>query len=135
MVRLRLELLAGETELLGVDDDDEFAGVDVRRVFGSVLAAEDGGDLDRQPADDLVGRVDDEPALLHLVRLRHKCGHDAFISSKEPSDGKNYHKGFRRVVKGARGAWEREQARAKPRRFGRATIEAATDRGPAHSLG
>src|SRR5262249_29547840 len=60
-VGLRLPLLAGEAHLLGVDDDDEVAGVDVRRVVRAVLAAQDGGDLHRQPTDHPVGGVDEVP--------------------------------------------------------------------------
>ena len=74
-VGLRVPLLAGEPDLLGIDDDDELAGVDVRRVFGAVLAAQDVGDLDRQPADDLVGGVDDEPISNNCFFLGHRRRH------------------------------------------------------------
>ena len=89
------QLIAGEAQLRGVDDDHEFAGVEVRRVLGAVFAAQDVGDLHRQPADHLIGRIDDEPALRHLVRLRHKRGHDDFVSLG-PTDRKNHHKAMGR---------------------------------------
>ena len=59
-------------DLFDIDDDDKVPGVQVRRVLGPMLAAEDGGDLHRQPAHDLVGSVDDEPALGNLVRFGHE---------------------------------------------------------------
>src|SRR5207244_2717903 len=58
-----------------VDDNDKLAGVQMRRVLRTMLAAQDGGNLHRQPADDLVGGVDDEPTLLDLVLLGHVGRH------------------------------------------------------------
>src|SRR5262249_44707168 len=76
--------LAGEADLLGVDDDDELAGVHVRRVFGAVLAAQDVGDLDRQPADDLVGGIDQIPTLLHLSLPGHEGAGRHRCSRRDP---------------------------------------------------
>src|SRR5437867_657339 len=39
-VELLVELVARDVDLLGIDDDDEVTGVDVRRVLGLALAAE-----------------------------------------------------------------------------------------------
>src|SRR6188768_359458 len=60
------QLVAGQGDLLGVDDDDEVTGVDVRRVDRLVLAAQQVGTLDREPAQDDVGRVDDVPGALDV---------------------------------------------------------------------
>jgi hypothetical protein len=48
-------------DLLGVDDDDEVAGVDMRRVLRLALAAQGVGDAGRQPAQGLPLGVDDVP--------------------------------------------------------------------------
>ena len=69
MVHLLVELLAGDRDLLGVDDDDEVAGVDVRRVLRLVLAAERVGDLRRETAERLAVGVDDVPVAGDLARL------------------------------------------------------------------
>ena len=53
-----LPLLAAELHLLGVDDDDEIARINMRRVLGTVLAHEQNGDAAGEPADDLVGGID-----------------------------------------------------------------------------
>ena len=60
-------LIAGEDDLLGVDDDDVVAAVDVGRVDRLVLALEAGGDQSGQPADDEAVGVDQDPLLLHLT--------------------------------------------------------------------
>src|SRR4030095_12672433 len=61
-----LGLVAGDADLVGVDDDDEIAGIDVRRVDGFVLAAQAKGDFTGHPAQDLVGRVDHKPLMRHF---------------------------------------------------------------------
>ena len=48
VVHLLLGLVAGHDDLLGVDDDDEVAGVDVGRVDGLALAAQAVGDDGRR---------------------------------------------------------------------------------------
>ena len=67
---LLLELGAGEGDLVGVDDDDEVAGVDVRGEGRLVLAAQEDGGLAREAAEHDVGRVDDVPRARDLARLR-----------------------------------------------------------------
>jgi hypothetical protein len=59
----------GHRDLLGVDDDDEVPGVDVRGVLGLPLAAERVGDLGREPAEGQAGRVHDEPVALAVGGL------------------------------------------------------------------
>src|SRR5437867_3194928 len=66
---LLVELLAGDLDLLGVDDDDEVAGVDVRRVLRRALAAQLVRDLSSQTAEGLALGIDDVPASLDLARL------------------------------------------------------------------
>jgi hypothetical protein len=64
---LLLTLVAGQRDLAGVDDDDEVTGVDVRGEDRLVLAAEQGGGLRGQPAEDDVVGVDDEPLTLDVA--------------------------------------------------------------------
>jgi hypothetical protein len=64
-------LLAGDPDLLRVDDDHEVAGVDVRGVGGLALAAQRVGDARRQPPEGLPLGVHDVPVALDLARL---CG-------------------------------------------------------------
>ena len=67
---LLLELGAGEGDLLGVDDDDEVATVDVRGEGRLVLAAQQDRGLAREAAQHDVRRVDDVPGASDLARLR-----------------------------------------------------------------
>ena len=62
------QLVAGQGDLLGVDDDDEVAGVDVRGEGRLVLAAQQGRGLDGEAAEDDVGGVDDVPLALDVSR-------------------------------------------------------------------
>jgi hypothetical protein len=57
--QLLLALVAGQRDLLGVDDDDEVAGVDVRGEDRLVLAAEERRGLRGEPTEDDVVGVDD----------------------------------------------------------------------------
>ena len=76
VVHLLVELLAGDLNLLGVDDHDEIAHVHVGGEFGLVLAAQANGNLRCQPAQDLVRGVDDEPLAVRVFRLRAICLHN-----------------------------------------------------------
>ena len=69
VVHLVVELVPRHRDLLRVDDDDEVARVDVRRVLRLALAAQHVGDLRREPPQDLAVGVDDVPAALDLARL------------------------------------------------------------------
>jgi hypothetical protein len=71
VIELLVELLACHAHLLGIHDDDEVAGVDMRRVGGLVLAAEGVGNLRRQPPEGLRLGVDHVPVALDLAGL---CG-------------------------------------------------------------
>src|SRR2546421_6377487 len=69
VVDLVVGLVAGDADLFGVDDDDEIAGIDVRRINGLVLAAQAEGDFTGHPSEDLVGRVNHKPLMRHFGRL------------------------------------------------------------------
>src|SRR5262249_41688322 len=56
-------------DLVGVHDDDEVAGVDVRGVARLALAAQAIGDLGRQTPEDLALGVDDVPVARDLALL------------------------------------------------------------------
>jgi hypothetical protein len=76
-------LRAGDAELGGVDDDDEVAGVDVRRVNGLVLAAQTEGSFAGYPSEHLVGGVNHKPLVLHVSglgaeRFRHEISFKRF---------------------------------------------------------
>src|SRR5262245_30859380 len=70
-----VELAAGQPHLLGVDDDDVVAAVDMRRERRLVLALEPHGDDRREPAEHDPLRIDQQPLLALAGRLgREGCG-------------------------------------------------------------
>ena len=69
VVELLVELLAGDRDLLGVDDDHEVAGVHVRRVLRLALAAQRVRDARGETPERLAFGVDEIPALLDLAGL------------------------------------------------------------------
>ena len=69
VVDLLVELAPGEADLVGVDDDDMVAAVDVRGEARLVLAAQDIGDDRREAANDQPFGVDEMPFLLDLGRF------------------------------------------------------------------
>src|SRR5215210_37695 len=69
VVHLRVELVAGDVDLLGVHDHDEVTGVDVRRVLRLALAAQRVGDLRSQTPERLSFGVDEIPAALDFTGL------------------------------------------------------------------
>ena len=70
-IHLFVELFARQHHLIGVDDDDVIAGVNMRRKGGLVLAAQKHGDLRRQAAQHHPFRVDHIPSALDAGRLGH----------------------------------------------------------------
>src|SRR5438128_1525192 len=70
-VLLVVPLLAGQLDLVGVDDDDEVAAVGVGREDRLVLAAQDAGDGGRGAAQHLVLDVDDQPVALDGLLAAH----------------------------------------------------------------
>jgi len=75
VVRLAGVLAAGDADLGRVQHDDVVAGVDVRREFGLVLAAQALGDLRREAPQHFVLRVDDIPAVDDLLGFRDEGFH------------------------------------------------------------
>src|ERR1700760_1618761 len=69
VIPLLVELVAGDLDLLGVDDDHEVAGVDVRRVLRLPLTAERVGDLGRETTERLALGVDEIPLTRDLPWL------------------------------------------------------------------
>src|SRR5690606_21903798 len=69
VVGLVAALVAGEADLLDVDDDDVVPAIDVRGVARLVLAAQDVGDDRGEAADDQTLGIDQMPFLLDLGRL------------------------------------------------------------------
>jgi hypothetical protein len=69
VIFLLLELAAREADLVGVDDDDMVAAIDMRRVARLVLAAQNVRDDRGDAADDQPVRIDQRPFLLDLGRL------------------------------------------------------------------
>src|SRR3546814_1689512 len=67
VVNLVLELVAGRLHLLGIDDDDVIARVDVRGVFRLVLAAQAVGNFSGQTAERFVRRVNHVPVALDEI--------------------------------------------------------------------
>src|SRR3982751_4177142 len=57
---------AGDAQLGCVDDDDEVTGIDVRRVNGLVFAAQTESNFAGYSSEDLVGRVNHKPLVLHV---------------------------------------------------------------------
>ena len=75
IVDLLVALLAGQHDLVGVDDDNVVTVVDVRRVGRLVLAAQPHGRDGGEPADHEAGGVDQNPFLLDLGGFGRICGH------------------------------------------------------------
>ena len=69
VVGLLTALVAGEADLLDVDDHDVVAAIDVRGEARLVLAAQDVGDDRGEAADDQPLGIDQVPFLLDLGRL------------------------------------------------------------------
>src|SRR6266540_820980 len=69
-LQLLLDLAARQLHLFGVDHDDEISAVDVRRERRLVLATQDLRDAAGKAAQRLLGRVDQPPATLDILRLQ-----------------------------------------------------------------
>src|SRR5690606_30120179 len=84
-------LLAGECDLVGIDDDDVVAVVDMRGEGRLVLAAETVGDDGGETADDETLGVDHHPLLHHVRRfLRKGCHGSAFCWTLRRWGGKAF---------------------------------------------
>lgn len=71
IIRLLLHALAGHLDLLGVDDNDEIACIDMRRKSRFVLAAKDGRDARGQTAHGLPVGIYQMPLPIDFALL---CG-------------------------------------------------------------
>lgn len=83
---LALALARGDSHLLGVDDNNEIAAIDMRRVRGLVLAAEPGCHLGSETAEREVGRIHDVPTVFYVTRFGRIClvhGHGLFLGHIE----------------------------------------------------
>ena len=80
-VNLRSFLGAGQDYLVGVDHDDEIAGIDVTGENGLVLTAEEACCLDSDLAEDLALGIDHIPLALDFVRLGGKRFHVLVIKN------------------------------------------------------
>lgn len=69
VVLLVESLVARDAHLLGIDDNDEVARVNMRSKLRLVLATENVGSLSGNLAQHLVGGVDNDPLALNLKRL------------------------------------------------------------------
>ena len=74
-VVLLLQLLAGQDGVLGVDDDDVVAAVNVRGVVGLERAAAQIGSQSGGLAHGLAGCVKDVPFTVNLLLGEHGSGH------------------------------------------------------------
>src|SRR5215510_1605448 len=63
VIDLLLQLAAGQHHLLGIDDDDVVAAIDMRRVGRLVFAAQPHGDDRSEAADDQTLAIDHHPLL------------------------------------------------------------------------
>ena len=66
-------LLAGETNLLGIDDDDVVTTVHMRGVTGLVLATEHEGYAGSQATEHEVGCINEDPLLVHSCLVQGNC--------------------------------------------------------------
>ena len=73
----RSGLVAGDADLGGVDNHDVVAGIDVRRVFRLMLAAQTARDLNCQAAENLALGIYDVPVVADFARLRRIGFHAA----------------------------------------------------------
>lgn len=74
-VALVLFLFPRQSNLLGVDHDDEITGVEMRRKDGLVLSAQHGGDSGCQSSQNLTIRINDIPGTLYFVLICVKSLH------------------------------------------------------------
>jgi len=70
-VDFRHGLVAGDTELRGIDDNHEVAPINVRRVGGLVLALKEPRDFRRQSPEHLPFGIHHIPRLLDLHLAAH----------------------------------------------------------------
>src|SRR5690606_36672309 len=78
---LRLTLVAGQRDLVGVDDDDEVARIHMGCEDRLVLPPQELGSLGSEPAEDDIRCVDDVPGTLDIAGLRGERTHSCLLLS------------------------------------------------------
>ena len=76
MVHFVFHLVAGHANLVGVDDNNVIAGIDMWRIFRLVLAAEASCDLGGQAPQGLARGINQVPVAPYFLRLGRKRLHD-----------------------------------------------------------
>ena len=74
-----LQLLAGQDSLVGVDDDNEIATVNIGGEVGLVLATQQVSDGNGGTAQGLAGSVNNIPLTLQGLLLQKSSGHYGFL--------------------------------------------------------
>ena len=75
MYFLSVSFLPVTRDFLGVDDDDKIAGIEVRRIDGFVLPAQNIGDLRGQTAQDGAVGINHVPLALVQIHFRQMRFH------------------------------------------------------------
>ena len=109
------ELVAGDPDLLRVDDDDEVAGVDVRGVLGLALAPQRVRELGREPAERLALGVDDVPVALAVCG----CGYVGLHSARNREKATRATQRGRRMIARSASILLRQQEPSPARATGR----------------
>ena len=74
-IELGVSLEAGEDDLLGIDDDDVVAHINVRSVEGVELAGENRSCCGGEASESFAGGVDDKPLALDVFSAGDGCCH------------------------------------------------------------
>ena len=82
-VGLLFFFLSGDTHLVGIDHDDEVAGIDVGRENRLFLAAQKLGRFDCDTAENLILGVDQPPAAVYFIGFGGKSLHQQFEKGTE----------------------------------------------------
>src|SRR5574343_80224 len=86
VVLLVVSLVAGNSQLLNVSDNDEITGINVRSIDSLVLAAKATSDFGGEAAEHLVRGVYHKPLALHLMWLGGKRFHVCAVLKKLGAD-------------------------------------------------
>src|SRR6266568_5921490 len=67
--------LPGDADLVGINDDDEVTGIDVRSENSLLFSAQKPGRLDRDPTEHLIFGIDQPPFAIHFIGFGGKRLH------------------------------------------------------------
>lgn len=84
-IELLVSLEAGEDDLLGIDDHDVIAHIDIGGVEGVELAGEDRSGVGGEAAEGLAAGIEHVPLTLDIFAARNRCGHRLGYSLVLPS--------------------------------------------------